>query len=176
MKTNDFTLKPADAGVTIASTTEDPFNRNAPAGGVAVATGSMLGVAVDPKCVELYDQMKMKHTVRYVVYKVEGQERIVVEHEGDKSKTFTQMVALLPPGECRFAVVDFPFTSADGRPQEKLCFILWNPDNAPVKQKMLYASSKQNLRAMLKGVAKDVQATELSDLETAEMEKLLLRA
>ena len=24
---------------------------------------------VDPKCVELYDQMKMKHTVRYVVYK-----------------------------------------------------------------------------------------------------------
>ena len=35
---------------------------------------------------------------------VEGQERIVVEHEGDKSKTFTQMVALLPPGECRFAV------------------------------------------------------------------------
>ena len=35
--------------------------------------------------------------------RVEG-ERIVVEHEGDKSKTFTQMVALLPPGECRFAV------------------------------------------------------------------------
>jgi cofilin len=176
LKTNDLNLRPQDAGVTISATTEDPFNRGAPPGSAPVASGSMLGVAVDPKCVELYDQMKMKHTVRYAVFKVQGQERIVVEHEGGKSKTFEEMVKLLPPGEPRYAVVDFPFTSADGRPQEKLIFILWNPDNAPVKQKMLYASSKQNLRAMLKGVTKDVQATDLSDLETAEMEKLLLKA
>ena len=39
------------------------------------------------------------------------------------------------------------------------------PEDAKVKQKMVYASSKDAIKKKLDGLAKELQATELADLE-----------
>ena len=44
-------------------------------------------------------------------------------------------------------------------------------DNASVKPKMLYASSKDALKKALNGIAEEYQATDRGDLDLAEIKK-----
>ena len=53
----------------------------------------------------------------------------------------------------------------------KLVFIAWSDDNAPVKPKMLYASSKDAIKKSLNGVQEEYQATERGDLDEEEVNK-----
>merc|ERR1712238_573102 len=51
----------------------------------------------------------------------------------------------------RFALLDYHYESEDGRPQEKMTFVFWSPDEgANVKDKMLYASSKDAIKKKFK--------------------------
>lgn len=60
----------------------------------------------------------------------------------DQNYYETEFTAKLPPKEGRYAVYDLAYKTDDGRPQNKLVFITWAPDEAPIKEKMMYASSK----------------------------------
>jgi len=132
----------------------------------------MSAVPVDDECVHLYGDMKLKHNLRYIVYKI-ADEKIVVEHQADSSASYEEFVQKLPDAEPRYAVVDFEYATDDGRPQSKLVFVLWSPDNGPVKQKMVYAASKDNLKRKLVGVAKELQANDPSEVLREEVMKLL---
>ncbi|KAJ1822214.1 cofilin [Coemansia sp. S610] len=84
---------------------------------------------------------------------------------------YESFVKLLPENECRYAVYDFAYQK-DGSDRNKILFYAWSPDTAKIKNKMVYASSKDSLRKSLIGVAQDVQAT---DLEEASYETALDR-
>lgn len=83
---------------------------------------------------------------------------------------------------------DFQFDKGEGI-RNKICFYIWSvwlranvrhhtdaeadialvllhraPDNAKIKQKMVYASSKDALRRTLVGVGADIQGTDLSEI------------
>ena len=83
---------------------------------------------------------------------------IKVEKEPLPDQTYDQFLESLPEKECRFGVVDFPYTVNNSK-RQKLLFFAWAPDNAPIKQKMIYASSKVSLRKMLDGIYVEVQCT-----------------
>ncbi|CAM9701667.1 unnamed protein product [Laminaria digitata] len=74
------------------------------------------------------------HDNRYFVYKIENDAEIVVDTFGDKSKTYDDFTACLPPNECRYGVFDLDFTTLDGRQGNKLIFISWSPDTADQEQ------------------------------------------
>lgn len=50
-------------------------------------------------------------------------------------------------------------------PRNKLTFIAWSPDDAPIMAKMVYASSKEALRRALTGIATEIQANDSDDIE-----------
>uniref|UniRef100_UPI003980710E hypothetical protein n=1 Tax=Salmonella sp. s55004 TaxID=3159675 RepID=UPI003980710E len=59
----------------------------------------------------------------------------------------------------------FKFMTSEGSERAKIIFIHWSPDTVGVKEKMLYASSKDALKAVLAdGIAVEVQANDISDL------------
>jgi len=43
--------------------------------------------------------------------------------------------------------------------------VFWNPDSAPVKQKMIYSSSKDAFKKKINHSGKDLQANDLDDLK-----------
>lgn len=129
------------------------------------------GVKVAENCVTLFNEIKLKHTKRYVIYKIENKKEIIVEKEGDKEATYDDFLAAIPADEPRYAIVDFEYTTEDGRKQEKLVFIFWSPDTGKVQNKMLYASSKDNIKKSLSGFAKEVQANDMADMDAAEIQK-----
>jgi cofilin len=99
-------------------------------------------------------------------------------------------VGALPEAECRWAVYDLAFEK-DGGKRTKLAFVMWcvtqllciidlwplksaiffrslrwhrSPDDAKIKNKMLYASSKDALRRSLDGIAVEIQGTSYDEV------------
>ncbi|CAE7208976.1 unnamed protein product [Symbiodinium sp. CCMP2456] len=134
----------------------------------------MSGVAVNDACVDLYNQIKMKKDLRYVIFKIENHKEIVTECQGPSGETYKDFVSKLPEGEPRYALVDYEYTSEDGRPQSKLCFVFWSPDDkTTVKDRMVYASSKDALKKKFPGIMKEVQANDMGDLDVKEVDDLM---
>mmetsp|Transcript_11368 Transcript_11368/g.16908 ORF Transcript_11368/g.16908 Transcript_11368/m.16908 type:complete len:142 (-) Transcript_11368:147-572(-) len=127
------------------------------------------GVTVSDTLISEFNSFKLKKEPfnhRYYIYKIsdDGTE-IVVDTFGERSKTYDDFVACLPPNECRYGLFDLDYETADGRPSSKLIFIAWTPDTAKIKNKMLYAGSKEGLKSSLVGVGVHLQATDMSELE-----------
>ena len=57
----------------------------------------------------------------------------------------------MPDGDCRYGVLDVEINTKSGATTNKLIFVAWSDDNASVKPKMLYASSKDALKKALTG-------------------------
>jgi len=134
----------------------------------------MSGVACDDACVAEFNDMKIKHTKRYLIFKIENKKQIIIEDSGPKDKTYEDFVtAITSTGEPRYAVVDVEYETDDGRPQEKLAFIMFSPDTCGVKDKMLYASSKDAIKKKLVGFAKELQCNDASELEKDEIVKAM---
>lgn len=65
----------------------------------------------------------------------------------------------------RFAVIDFVYTTKDGRIQKTLLSLGWCPDKGtPAKQKMTFASTKTAFETKI-NIGKKYQANDESDLE-----------
>ncbi|MBW0465246.1 hypothetical protein O181_004961 [Austropuccinia psidii MF-1] len=121
------------------------------------------GVAVNPACIEEFLSLKLGKKIKYVIFLISSDcKEICVEKTSD-SDSYDDFLADLPPQSCRYAVYDFQFEMGEGT-RNKLCFITWSPDSAKIKDKMLYASSKEALRRALVGIGVEVQGTDISEV------------
>ncbi|KAI9016792.1 hypothetical protein DFJ74DRAFT_678480 [Hyaloraphidium curvatum] len=140
------------------------------------------GISVDDQCLEAYNALKLGKKYQYLVFKLSDDlKQIVVEKtapaNADKSGAeaeYKAFVASLPKDDCLYAVYDFFFSSSTGDGERnKILFISWVPDTAKVKQKMVYAGSKSELRKRFEGVSAEIQATDLDELDyEAVLEKV----
>ena len=90
------------------------------------------------------------------------------------SSNYDDFLAELPPAECRYAIYDVEFQEGDEGMRYMSCFFTWSRDESQVKQKMLYASSKEALRKALVGIATEIQGTDLSEVSyEAVLEKVM---
>lgn len=114
---------------------------------------------------------------------------------GPSSASFSAFADALPEHDCRYggarptrcasaarcrprtppltrpaaAVYDFDYVNADGCQFKKLIFVMWSPDAAAIKAKMMYASTKDFFKGLLPGIAIELQATEASEVDEADM-------
>jgi len=139
------------------------------------------GVAVNDQCKAIFQEIKLGKKYRYVVYCLtEDFKQIVVEKTADPEATYDDFVGELKAaeakGECRFAVFDAAYTTDDGQPRNKIVFFMWSPEGSKIKQKMVYAASKDALKKSLgEGVAKEVQANDHGDLAWKNVLEILTK-
>mmetsp|Transcript_12004 Transcript_12004/g.18414 ORF Transcript_12004/g.18414 Transcript_12004/m.18414 type:complete len:143 (-) Transcript_12004:198-626(-) len=108
---------------------------------------------------------KAPFNLRYLIYEIKDKKTITIEKQGARDKTFEDLVEELPENDCRYALIDLEFTSADDRPTSKLVLLTWNPDTAKIRSKMLYSGSKEALKGALNGVGIHLNATDHSELD-----------
>ena len=97
---------------------------------------------------------------------------IVVETTAPPSATFQDFLNALPANDSRYVVMDFQYEE-EGARRDKVLFVLWNPDSAPIKKKMIFTSSLAAFKKMLVGIGAEVQATDRSEIdEAAVLEKV----
>jgi cofilin len=126
-----------------------------------------VAASVDDSCGETFTAFKIRRKHKFVTFKIELEtSKIVPDVMGAKKGTLEELKAVLPYTDCRYAVYDHEFTTADGRITDKLFFLSWMPHNATPYSKMAYASGKGMLRERLDGVI-DTTCAALEQIEGA---------
>ncbi|KAK7391376.1 hypothetical protein VNO78_19792 [Psophocarpus tetragonolobus] len=121
------------------------------------------GMAVVDECKLKFLELKAKRIYRFIVFRIENYE-VVVDRLGSPEETYDDFTASLPPNECRYAVFDFDFTTNENCQKSKIFFIAWAPDTSKVREKMVYASSKDKFKRELDGIQVELQATDPSEM------------
>ena len=107
-----------------------------------------------------------------MVFKItDDKKSIVIDCTGEPGAPFEEFCSKLPEGGCRYAVLDVKINTKSGAETSKLIFVAWSDDNASIKPKMLYASSKDAIKKSLTGINEEYQATDTSDLDFKEIQK-----
>jgi len=126
---------------------------------------SRSGVGLGPNCVPTYEELKLKKTHQFIIFKLSDDKKSIVVDESSSAAGWDQFVERLPETDCRYAVYDFSYEleTSEGK-RNKILFVTWSPDDAPVRSKMVYASSKDALRRSLNGIGAEVQATDFAEI------------
>jgi cofilin len=126
--------------------------------------------------------LKLRKKYKYIVYRLSDDlTNVVVDKKVESCQNYDDFVAELPENDCRYAVFDFEFEKNPGEGlRNKICFFVWYdvaaetfylllyifraPDTSKIKQKMLYASSKDAIRKKLVGIGAEIQGTDMSEV------------
>jgi cofilin len=102
---------------------------------------------------------------KFVLFELNSTKTEIVVKEASTSTDYDDFLAKLPENDALYAVYDFEYELASGEgKRSKIVFYAWAPDTAPIKAKMLYASSKDALRRSLNGISADIQGTDFSEV------------
>jgi len=117
---------------------------------------------MDDECKAKYDEIQKGHKHRFVVYHIENDKEIKVEKVGDRSQTIADFFEALQVSEgdkkdCRYGVLDYEFThEAQGTgasQRDAIILVMYCPENARIKKKMLYSSSFDYVKRAFTGVS-----------------------
>eukprot|EP00971_Amphidinium_carterae_P234003 4643526-Amphidinium_carterae.1 len=100
---------------------------------------ALSGVGVADDCIKKFEEMKLRHTCKYIIYTIENKKEVVVDCVGEKDAAYEEFKGKLVEDKAKpkFAVVDMSYKTDDGRQQDKIVFFLYSDDDhVPVKDKM----------------------------------------
>ena len=134
------------------------------------------GVAVSDEVIKVFNDMKVrkastpeevKKRKKAVLFCLSEDKKTIIQEEGkeilvgDVGETiddpYLHFVKMLPDRDCRYALYDATYETKESK-KEDLVFIFWAPECAPLKSKMIYASSKDAMKKKLPGIKHEVQA------------------
>lgn len=128
------------------------------------------GVKIDEQVISEFNSFKMSNSHRYLFFKMsDDKSAVVLEKSAPISSTYQDFVKDLPTNDCRYAVVNFEYTTESDGHRSKIIFVNWSPETAPIKSKMVYAGTKNDLRKALVGISIEIQGTDLSEVDEAEV-------
>ncbi|VFR03670.1 unnamed protein product [Cuscuta campestris] len=126
---------------------------------------SASGVGVIGDCKLRFMELKSKRNFRYIIFKIDrSSQAVVVDKLGSHNETHRDFTNSLPSDDCRFAVFDYDFTTQENMQRSRIFFVFWSPETASVRNKMVYASSKDKFRRELDGVQVELQATDPGEM------------
>lgn len=136
---------------------------------------------VADNCKIVFEEIKKDKKHRYVIFNIRDEKQIDAEVIGDRDSEYDQFLEDLQKGgtgECRYGLYDFEYMhqhqgTTESSKKQKLFLLLWCPDTAKIKMKMLYASSFDALKKSLVGVQKYIQASDLSEASKDSVEEKL---
>jgi cofilin len=126
---------------------------------------SRSGVGLSEDCVAAFEKLKLGKKTKYIIYKLSNDKTKIEVEKSSEDPDYETFITELPETECRYAIYDLEFEKSisEGK-RNKICFYAWSPDDAPVRSKMIYASSKDALRRSLTGIQAEIQGTDYSEV------------
>lgn len=157
------------------SATRPPRPADAMASGVQVAD-EVCRIFYDMKVRKCSTPEEIKKRKKAVIFCLSPDKKCIIVEEGKEilvgdvgvtvTDPFKHFVQMLPEKDCRYALYDASFETKESK-KEELMFFLWAPEQAPLKSKMIYASSKDAIKKKFQGIKHECQANGPEDLNRA---------
>lgn len=122
-------------------------------------------VAVADESLAAFNDLKLGKKFKFIIFALNDKKTEIIVEETSSNEDYDAFLEKLPENECKYAIYDFEYDIGGGEgKRSKIVFFTWSPDTAPIRSKMVYASSKDALRRSLNGVAADIQGTDFSEV------------
>ncbi|PAA71588.1 hypothetical protein BOX15_Mlig031117g1, partial [Macrostomum lignano] len=127
------------------------------------------GVKVQQEVLDTFQEIKTNHCYRYLLFGfVNNDKEIGVLKKAPADATYNEFIEDLKDSVNRkvgcYAVYDLVFEFEESKQKRsRLVFVSWGPDGIPIRQKMLIASSKVELKNKLQGIFKELQASGIDE-------------
>ncbi|KAL6944875.1 cofilin [Hanseniaspora vineae] len=122
-------------------------------------------VAVADKSLAAFNDLKLGKKYKFILYGLNDDKTKIVVKETSTDADYDNFLEKLPENDCLYAIYDLEYEISAGEgKRSKIVFFTWSPDTAPIRSKMVYASSKDSLRRALNGVSTDIQGTDFSEV------------
>lgn len=122
-------------------------------------------VTVADESLTAFNDLKLGKKHKYVIYSLNDKKTDIIVEKTSTEADYDTFLEEFPENECKYAIYDFEYELGGGEgKRSKIVFFTWSPDTAPIRSKMVYASSKDALRRALNGVATDIQGTDFSEV------------
>jgi len=108
----------------------------------------------------------------FILFKIGNDKKtIIIDKKVDNFDSYDDFLKTIEDVEkqCRYAIVDISFETTDNRPTSKMVMVSWIPDTAKIREKMMYAGSKQALQSSCSGIGIQIDASDFSDLDFDSM-------
>merc|ERR1711975_1715 len=88
-------------------------------------SGAHSGVAIREEVLEAFQELKIGHKHRFVLFKMtDNMEEVVVDAQGGAGDSWDQFVSSLPQDDCRYAIYDFEYNQGEGQ-RNKILLVVW---------------------------------------------------
>ena len=132
------------------------------------------GIKTNEEVLSVYKLLKNDRKLKALTIKINDQTMLEVEKQFErKGFNYDDFLNAFPSDDSRFGVLDCDFTTLDGRPQEKILFILWSPINAKALKKMKYSTSVNAIVDGLGAISLTIQADSISDISKESIQQKL---
>lgn len=142
----------------------------------------MLDIEIEEECFKMYNGMKNRK-VKVINFKLSPDNRQVLvdpnsmKYSYMKKNVFETWASDLPDDQCLYSLYDFDILiGMDGMSstrRNKIGFVVWAPPKSRIKDRMILASAKDNLRRAIEGIQIEWQLNGREDLEVTEFIKTL---
>ncbi|CAH9129497.1 unnamed protein product [Cuscuta epithymum] len=132
-----------------------------------VASASPGGMVLTDHGRNAFLELQRKKVHRYVIFKIDEKKKkeVLVEKTGNSAQTYSDFSDSLPQNDCRYAVYDFDFVTAENCQKSKIFFIAWSPQTSGIRARMLYATCKDRFKRELDGFHYEIQATDPTEMD-----------
>jgi cofilin len=88
-------------------------------------TSQASGVGVNSKCLEEYQDLKLRKKYKYIIFTLSNDYKEIVVKKTSESTDYDEFITDLPETECTWAIYDFEFEKEEGGKRNKICFFSW---------------------------------------------------
>ncbi|OCT79756.1 cofilin-1 [Xenopus laevis] len=137
------------------------------------------GVRIDDCITAAFQEIKLRKSKKKALFfcftqdekfiTLDKEKEILVDYKGD---FFQILKSMFPEKKCCYALIDVNYSTGEATKQD-LLFVMWTPECATVKQKMLFASSKSSLKQVFSGVQKQWEIQSREDLTIEQLAEKL---
>jgi len=131
----------------------------------------MAGVKFNESCFKEFQEFIQSRSYNFLVFKLsDNLDEVVVDRKGEHNAKLADIAHSLPADEPRYAVIDIQYDLGKNEGvRSKLIFIMWCPDTATIKHKMVYAATAEGFRRSLPGVQVYMRAESAAELEFSDV-------
>lgn len=130
------------------------------------------GIKISDEIKEVYTSIKKKNTTPKIKYAVlqfnatnTGLDIAETGEEGEKVKSYSQVMSSLPEDDVRYIIYDFDFITKSDAKSSKVVCLSWHPQGSPVRKRMIVASTFSSLKHALSiGANESLEGDDMDDL------------
>ncbi len=129
------------------------------------------GYEIPEDVIKAYKDLRFDRSYKSIVLRLEND---VVTLDKTSAEGYEALVTELPDNAPRYIITDFTFTNRAGLESDKILLIFYCPMESPIKDRMIYSSSRGFIHKSLEGIGLSLEVDNKDELNREKITKRVL--